>query len=202
MTFAAFALGAFVHALGSACEASRAEDLGPTVELKPGQEIAFPVAIVDGHVALGKPRLLRPGAAQPEEGEIAVGVVKHDSSPYADLTASERTAAPVNFVATGLIGNIKIDEVKLCGRLDAPTSAHIYSGSWRISLNRFSVGHSGEAAHESFAQKPLRALGRWATTIGRSARHGRWQNTRRRAMRPRSLAHKEKGLDLPSLDHA
>jgi Acetyltransferase (GNAT) domain len=47
MTFAAFALGAFVLALGSACEALRAEDLGPTVELKPGQEIAFPVAIVD-----------------------------------------------------------------------------------------------------------------------------------------------------------
>jgi hypothetical protein len=48
-----------------------------------------------------------------------VSVVKHDSSPYADLTASEKTSAPVDFVATGLIGNIKIDEVKICGRLDA-----------------------------------------------------------------------------------
>jgi hypothetical protein len=117
MTFTAFALGAVVLALGSACEALRAEDLGPTVELKPGQEIAFPVAIVDGRVMLGKPRLLRPGAAQPKDGEIAVNVVKHDSSPYADLTASEKTSAPVDFVATGLIGNIKIDEVELCGRL-------------------------------------------------------------------------------------
>jgi hypothetical protein len=145
MTFAAFALGAFVLALGSACEALRAEDLGPTVELKPGQEIAFPVAIVDGGVMLGKPRLLRPGAVQPKDGEIMVSVVKHDPSPYADLTVSEKTSAPVDFFATGLIGNIKIDEVKICGRLDALTSAHIYSRSGRISLNRFSVGQGGEA---------------------------------------------------------
>ena len=144
MTFAAFALGASVLALGSACEASREEDLGLTVELKPGQEIAFPVAIVDGRVMLGKQRLLRPGATQPNDGEIAVNVVKHDPSPYADLTASEKTSAPVDFVATGLMGNIKIDEVRLCGRLAAATSAHIYSGSWRISLNRFSVGHAGD----------------------------------------------------------
>jgi hypothetical protein len=100
------ALAAFVLALGSACEASRAEDLGLTVELKPGQEIAFPVAIVDGRVLLGKARLLRPGGAQPKDGEIAVDVVKHDPSPYADLRASEKTSAPVDFVATGLIGNI------------------------------------------------------------------------------------------------
>ena len=73
-----------------------------------------------------------------------VSVVKHDSSPYADLTASEKTSAPVDFVATGLIGNIKIDEVKNYGRLDALTSAHIYSGSWRVSLNRFSVGQGGK----------------------------------------------------------
>jgi hypothetical protein len=152
MTFAPLALAAFVLALGSACEASRAEDLGPTVELKPGQEIAFPVAIVDGRVVLGKSRLLRPGGAQPKDGEIAVDVVKHDPSPYADLRASEKTSAPVDFVATGLIGDIKIDEVKLCGRLDAATSAHIYSGSWRISLNRFSVGHGARRADERLAE--------------------------------------------------
>ena len=139
-----FALGAFVFTLGSACEAASAEDLGPAVELKPGQQIAFSVAIVDGHVTPGKARLLRSDAAWAKDGEITVSVVKHDSSPYADLTASEKTSAPVDFVATGLIGDIKIDEVQLCGRLGAPTSAHIYSGSWRISLNRFSVGHGGE----------------------------------------------------------
>jgi hypothetical protein len=148
MTFAAglaFALGESVLALGSAREAAGAEDLGLTVELKPGQEIAFPVAIVDGHVTPGKARLLKPGATLPKDSEIMVSVVKHDSSPYADLTASEKTSAPVDFVATGLIGNIKIDEVKICGRLDALTSAHIYSGSWRVSLNRFSVGQGGKA---------------------------------------------------------
>jgi hypothetical protein len=97
-----FALRAFVLALGSACEAAGAEGLGPTVELKPGQEIAFSVAIADGHVTPGKARLLRSDAASVGDGEIRVSVVKHDSSPYADLTASEKTSAPVDFVATGL----------------------------------------------------------------------------------------------------
>ena len=44
MTFAAslaFELSAFVLALGSAREAAGAEDLGLTVELKPGQEICL-----------------------------------------------------------------------------------------------------------------------------------------------------------------
>ncbi len=71
-------------------------------------------------------------------------MVKHGLSPYADLTASEKTPAPVDFVATGLIGDIKIDEVVLCGRLDAPTTSRIASGSWRISLNRFSVRQEGQ----------------------------------------------------------
>jgi hypothetical protein len=64
---------------------------------------------------LGKPRLLRPGAAQPKDGEIAVNVVKHDASPYADLTASEKTSAPVDFVATDLIGNIKSTKSSFTG---------------------------------------------------------------------------------------
>jgi hypothetical protein len=139
----ALTLGAFVLAVGSPREV-RAQSLGPTLELRPGQEVTFPVAIADGRVTLGAARASKPGTARPKDGEIAVSVVKHDLSPYAELTASEKTSTPVDFVATGLIGNIKIDEVRVCGRLDAPSSTRIYSGSWRISLNRFVVGPDRE----------------------------------------------------------
>ena len=77
MTFSplglAFALGESVLALGSGREAAGAEDLGPTVELKPGQEIAFPVAIVGGHVTPGKALLLKLGATLPKDSEIWSG---------------------------------------------------------------------------------------------------------------------------------
>jgi len=71
-------------------------------------------------------------------------VVKHGLSPYAELTATEKTSEPVDFGATGLIGDIKIDEVVLCGQVDAPAKNRISSGSWRVSLNRFSVRQSGQ----------------------------------------------------------
>ena len=84
--------------------------------------IAIPVRIVDGKVTFGPARAAKLGAGEPRDGEIVVGVVKQGLSPYAALTAVEKTSAPVDFIATGLIGNIKIDEVKLCGRLDGPSS--------------------------------------------------------------------------------
>jgi hypothetical protein len=115
-----------------------------TVDLKPGQELTIPVAVADGHVTLGPARASKPGAAQPKDGEITVSVVKQGLSPYAELSASEKTSEPVDFVATGLIGDIKIDEVVLCGRLDALATNRIASGSWRVSLNRFSVRQSGQ----------------------------------------------------------
>ncbi len=99
----------------------------------------------DGHVALGAARLSKPGGAQPKDGEVTVSVVKQGLSPYAALTATEKTPDPVDFVATGLIGDIKIDEIVVCGRLDAPVTARIGSGSWRVSLNRFSVRPTGGA---------------------------------------------------------
>ena len=130
----AFALGAFFFA-GFAL----ADQPSPRLDLKPGQEIAFAVTVADGRVSLGPARPVKPGGAEPKEGEIAVAVVKHGLSPYADLTATEKTSQPVDFVATGLIGDIKIDEIVVCGRLDAPAIARIASGSWRVSLNRFAV---------------------------------------------------------------
>jgi hypothetical protein len=131
-------------AFGLSPVAARAQDLGPTLDLRPGQEVTVPVAVVDGKVKLGPARASKLGSGQPRDGEITVGLIKQGLSPYAQLTASERTPAPVDFVATGLIGNIKIDEVRLCGRLDAPASTRIASGSWRVSLNRFAVRQDGQ----------------------------------------------------------
>ena len=134
-----------VPTLALALAPAFAEDLSPAIDLKPGQAIAIPVAIVDGKVTFGSARATKPGAGEPRDGEIVVGVVKQGLSPYAALTAVEKTSAPVDFIATGLIGNIKIDEVKLCGRLDGASSTRIASGSWRVSLSRFSVGEGLQA---------------------------------------------------------
>jgi hypothetical protein len=136
-----FALRLAVGLAATPCVAV-ADQPGPTLDLKPGQEVTFAVSVADGRVALGAARASKPGDA-PKDGEITVGVVKHGLSPYADLTAAEKTSDPVDFVATGLIGDIKIDEIVVCGRLDAPATARISSGAWRVSLNRFSIRPSG-----------------------------------------------------------
>jgi len=122
-----------------------AQALGPTIDLRPGQEVTIPITIVDGKVTPGPARLSKQGAASPKDGEITVAVVKQGLSPYAALTVTEKTSAPVDFIATGLVGNIKIDEVKVCGRLGAPSATRIASGSWRVSLSRFSVGDGLQA---------------------------------------------------------
>lgn len=127
----------------SLCAGARAQNLGPAVDLKPGRAVAIPVAMAEGLATLGPARAVDPGAA-PKDGEVVVAVVKAGLSPYAALTVREKTARPVDFVATGLIGDIKIDEIKVCGRLDAPIEARIASGSWRISLNRFATRADGQ----------------------------------------------------------
>jgi hypothetical protein len=109
----------------------------PAIDLRPGQEVTFPVTVADGRVTPGGVRLSKPGSAQPKDGEITVSVVKQGLSPYAELTAIEKTPALIDFVASGLIGDIKIDEVRVCGRVDGPVTTRIASGSWRVSLNRF-----------------------------------------------------------------
>jgi hypothetical protein len=143
-----FSAQTFVRVL-SACLAAAlphpapAQEAGPSLALKPDQETTFTVTVADGRVALGPARLSKPGGAHPKDGEVTVSVIKHGLSPYADVTATEKTPDPVDFVATGLIGDIKIDEIVICGRLDAPATGRIASGSWRVSLNRFSVRPSG-----------------------------------------------------------
>jgi hypothetical protein len=138
------AVGAVVFASSALSAAGPAKDDRPAVDLKPGQELTFSVVVADGRVTVGPARVSKPGTAEPKQGEITVSLVKHGLSPYADLTAAERTSEPVDFVATGLIGDIKIDEVVLCGQVDAPAKNRISSGSWRVSLNRFSVRQSGQ----------------------------------------------------------
>ena len=118
------------------------------LDLKRGQQAIFAVTIADGKATLGPPRLAKAGTEEPKDGEIAVGVVTHGLSPYADLTVTEKTQAPVDFVATGLVGDIKIDEVVVCGQLLTPTTGRIASGSWRVSLTRFTA-HSGGVAKSS-----------------------------------------------------
>lgn len=122
-----------------------AADPGRTIALKPGEQATFDATVANGSVTLGRPRLSRPSTPRPGEGQIAVSLVKHGLAPYAELTAVERTSVPVDFVATGLIGDIKIDEVVICGRLDAPVVARIAAGSWRVSLNRFFVHQNDQA---------------------------------------------------------
>jgi hypothetical protein len=140
---AALTVGAVLFAAGPS-GAKPAQGPVTTVDLKPGQELTFSVAVADGRVTLGPERASKPGTAHPRDGEITVSMVKHGLSPYAEITASEKTSEPVDFVATGLIGDIKIDEVVLCGQVAGPATNRIASGSWRVSLNRFSIRQNGQ----------------------------------------------------------
>jgi hypothetical protein len=134
-------LGACLCVVFGAREATSAEAKPPKLDLKAGQELTIPVSIVDGHVSLGAPRGSKIGTAQPKEGEITVGLTPGDKKTLlSQVLVTERTSAPVDFVATGLIGEIKIDERVVCGRTDAPVAMHIGSVSWRVSLNTFTVG--------------------------------------------------------------
>ncbi len=118
-----------------------------TLALKPGQEIIFSAAILDGRVVLGPGRIGKLGTSEPKPGEIAVGVKPSIAPYYAELRVRENSAAPINFVAAMLIGGTKIDEVVVCGRLDAPTAQRIANAAWRIALDRFEPGKEGEACH-------------------------------------------------------
>jgi len=136
----AAALGALALA-----SAARADPHPQTIDLKPGQEVTFAAAIVDGRVTLGAARVSKIGTAEPKEGEITVGVAPKVKPFYAELRAREKTAATIDFVATGLIGGTKIDEIVLCGRLDAPFAKLISNSAWRISLNSFEPGKGDDS---------------------------------------------------------
>jgi hypothetical protein len=116
-----------------------------TLELKAGQAVAFPAKVEDGKVVLGAGRLGKFGELLPAEGEIAVGLSPKDKTLYENVVVVEKTAAPIDFLATGLVGNIKIDEIEVKGQLDAPFMHHIGATSWTVWLNDFEPGATGPA---------------------------------------------------------
>jgi hypothetical protein len=113
-------------------------------DLKPGQELTIPIAIVDGRIVVGTPRLSKLGTSKPQDGEIVVGLTPAPLGSWLEtVTATEKTASPIDFLATGVNAYVKIDEAEICGRLDQPASAHITAASWRVWLNAFEVGKGG-----------------------------------------------------------
>jgi hypothetical protein len=123
------------------CPALAAE--ASAFDIHPGQELTFAVKVAAGKVELAAPRTAKLGAAQPKEGEMTVGLSLRDKEDYEHLTVVEKTSLPIDFVATALVGDTKIDERVLCGRLDAPASSRIGANHWRVRLHDFEVGKGG-----------------------------------------------------------
>ena len=109
-------------------------------DVKPGTEVTIPIAIVDGKAVAGVPRVAKLGASPPKDGEITVGLDRIKGEFYNQITVSEKTAQPINFLVTGLNGGTKIDETWVCGRLDGPFTTRVGSVPWRFWLNGFEVG--------------------------------------------------------------
>ena len=112
-------------------------------DVKPGTELTIPIAIVDGKPVAGVPRLAPLGASPPKDGEITVGLDRIKGEFYNQITVSEKTAQPINFLVTALNGGTKIDETEICGRLDAPITARVGSTAWRFWVNGFEIGKGG-----------------------------------------------------------
>ena len=122
----------------AAASAARSAEVKPVkLELKAGQALALAATVVDGKVVLGAARAGKFGEMIPADGEITVGLSPKDKTLYENVVVVEKTAKPIDFVATGLIGNIKIDEIVLKGKLEAPVSARIGAVSWTVWLNSF-----------------------------------------------------------------
>jgi hypothetical protein len=108
--------------------------------LKAGQAVTFPAKIEDGKIVLGPARRGLFGKMEPGAGEITVGVSPADRKTlYENIEAREKTEKPIDFVATGLIGEIKIDERVVEGKLDAPVTQRIGATSWTVWVHDFEV---------------------------------------------------------------
>jgi hypothetical protein len=112
----------------------------PPLDLKPGLQLTIPISIVDGTIVTGAPRFDKLGESQPKDGEITIGLDRIKGEFYNQITVTEKTPQPVDFLVTGLNGGTKIDETEICGRLDTPLTARIGSVPWRFKLNGFAVG--------------------------------------------------------------
>ena len=112
-------------------------------DVKPGMALTIPIAIVDGKPVAGDPRLAALGASPPKDGEITVGLDRIKGEFYNQITVTEKTAQPINFLVTGLNGGTKIDETEVCGRLDSAITTRIGSVPWRFWVNGFEIGKGG-----------------------------------------------------------
>ncbi len=112
----------------------------PSFSLKAGQEVTFAANVEDGKVVVGPAKLSRLGQARPGAGEITVGLTPRDKELYSQVMVTENTTAPVDFVATGHIGEIVIDERVIEGHVGAPFSQHIGGVSWTVVLRDFTPG--------------------------------------------------------------
>jgi hypothetical protein len=139
----ALAFGAALNA-SAILPALAAEAAAPSAfDIHPGQELTLAVKVAAGKVELAPARPAKAGAAQPKEGEMTIGLSKRDKDDYEHITVVEKTSLPIDFVATALVGDTKIDERVLCGRLDAPASSRIGANHWRVRLHDFEVGKGG-----------------------------------------------------------
>ncbi|THD42867.1 MAG: hypothetical protein E7774_14535 [Bradyrhizobium sp.] len=109
-------------------------------DAKPGMALTIPISIVDGKVTAGVARLGPLAGAQPKSGEITIGLEKIKDEFYNQITVTEKTAQPIDFLITGLNGGTKIDEIEICGRIDQPVLARIGSVPWRFWVNAFEIG--------------------------------------------------------------
>ena len=112
--------------------------------LKAGQQLIFSASVTDGKVTVGTPRLVKLGAEEPKDGEISVGLTPKDKELYSQVIVTEKTSVPIDFVATGHIGEIVIDEREIHGQLGAPFQQHIGGVSWTVELHEFTPAAAGK----------------------------------------------------------
>ncbi|HLJ70850.1 MAG TPA: hypothetical protein VKU03_05995 [Roseiarcus sp.] len=136
VALAAVALGGLAPgaALGAQSGGEQAFDIHS------GQTLTFAAKVEGGKVIVGRPRVSRLGAAHPAAGEMTVDLTPRDKDMYEQVIVNEKTSQPIDFVATALVGDVKIDERVLCGRLDGPASSRIGANHWRVRLHDFEVG--------------------------------------------------------------
>lgn len=120
-----------------------AEDAAKPIVLKQGQAVAIAISMAGGKPTAGAVRVGKVGALEPADGEIVVGMTPRGKDDYSQLVIVEKTAQPVNFLATAHIDKIVIDEREICGRLGAPFQQRIAGNSWTVVLRDFAPGKGG-----------------------------------------------------------
>ncbi len=135
-TRAAAALCCLIFTVSPALAAGPAKG---TLDLHPPGEFTFAVTFNGGETAFGPVTPSARGAAKTPDGSITVTIDPAGLAPYAKVTVVEKTAAPVDFVITGMIDSIKIDEIEICGSNEMAVVAKVAAGARRLNLNRFAA---------------------------------------------------------------